>query len=73
VRLSDYKVRVIDADAGTTAKVRVLIESTNSEHELWGTVGSSDNIIEASWLALRDSIIYGIYRARERKARESGG
>jgi 2-isopropylmalate synthase len=65
VRLSDYKVRVIDADAGTTAKVRVLIESSDAEHELWGTVGVSDNIIEASWLALRDSLIYGIYRSRE--------
>jgi 2-isopropylmalate synthase len=67
VRLSDYKVRVINADAGTHAKVRVLIESTDSHHDLaWGTVGASDNIIEASWVALRDSIIYGIYRARSR-------
>ncbi len=68
VRLSDYKVRVVNADAATTAKVRVLIESTDPEHEhTWGTVGASDNIIEASWEALRDSIIYGIFWAREKK------
>jgi len=70
VKLSDYKVRVIDADSGTTAKVRVLIESTDSQRS-WGTVGASDNIIEASWIALRDSIIYGIYCAREKKQDEA--
>ncbi len=68
VRLSDYKVRVIDTGSGTSAKVRVLIESTDSFHDhSWGTVGVSENIIEASWEALRDSVIYGIYHARARK------
>jgi 2-isopropylmalate synthase len=54
VRLSDYKVRIIDGARGTAARTRVLIESTDG-HSSWGTVGVSDNIIEASWLALVDS------------------
>jgi len=57
VRLTDYKVRIIDSRDGTAAKTRVLIESTDGEQE-WGTVGVSDNIIEASWQALVDSIEY---------------
>ncbi len=57
VRLTDYKVRILDSKAGTAARTRVLIESTDDEHE-WGTVGVSDNIIEASWQALVDSIEY---------------
>jgi 2-isopropylmalate synthase len=54
VRLADYKVRIIDGSRGTAAKTRVLIVSTDG-HSTWGTVGVSDNIIEASWLALVDS------------------
>jgi 2-isopropylmalate synthase len=70
VRLADYKVRVINTDSGTTAKVRVLIESNDSSRQhFWGTVGTGDNIIEATWEALRDSIIFGIYSARNRKAK----
>jgi 2-isopropylmalate synthase len=66
VRLSDYKVRVINADSGTHAKVRVLITSNDGNRaHTWCTVGASDNIIEASWVALRDSIVYGIYHARK--------
>ena len=57
VQLIDYKVRVIDSDAATAAKVRVLIESTDGSHS-WTTVGVSTDIIEASWLALQDSIEY---------------
>jgi 2-isopropylmalate synthase len=57
VRLADYKVRIIDGSRGTAAKTRVLIVSTNG-HATWGTVGVSDNIIEASWLALLDSYEY---------------
>lgn len=57
VKLVDYKVRILDETAGTGAQVRVLIESTDGEHE-WRTVGSSTNIIEASWLALADSLEY---------------
>jgi len=61
VRLSDYKVRILDESAGTEAQVRVLIASTDGEHE-WSTVGSSSNIIEASWLALADSLEYWLLR-----------
>jgi len=61
VRLSDYKVRILDESAGTEAQVRVLIESTDGGHE-WITVGSSTNIIEASWLALADSLEYWLLR-----------
>jgi len=57
VRLTDYKVRVLNSEGGTDAKVRVLIESSDGQ-ESWGTVGVSENIIEASWLALVDSITY---------------
>jgi 2-isopropylmalate synthase len=59
IYLIDYKVRVLDGNDGTAAKVRVLIESSDG-HESWGTVGASTNIIEASWQALVDSIEYGI-------------
>jgi 2-isopropylmalate synthase len=57
VKLHDYKVRVLTAGKGTTAKVRVLIESGDKENR-WGTVGVSENIIEASYQALVDSIEY---------------
>jgi len=53
-RLTDYKVRIIDGTRGTASRTRVLIVSTDG-HTSWGTVGVSDNIIEASWLALVDS------------------
>jgi len=59
IHLTDYKVRVLDGGAGTASKVRVLIESTDNE-ALWGTVGVSENIIEASWQALVDSLEYGL-------------
>ncbi|MGC2063392.1 MAG: citramalate synthase [Thermodesulfovibrionales bacterium] len=61
VRLHDYKVRVLTAGRGTTAKVRVLIESGDKEHQ-WGTVGVSENIIEASYQALVDSIEYKLLK-----------
>ena len=65
VRLSDYKVRVIDADKATRSKVCVMIQSIDSESgDTWGTVGASENIIEASWAALRDGLIYGILQKR---------
>ncbi|MEA3486012.1 MAG: alpha-isopropylmalate synthase regulatory domain-containing protein, partial [Candidatus Aerophobetes bacterium] len=57
MHLSDYKVRILDAKAGTRAKTRVLIESSDTQ-ENWRTVGVSPNIIEASWEALLDSIEY---------------
>ncbi|HDK17696.1 MAG TPA: citramalate synthase [Nitrospirae bacterium] len=61
VTLLDYKVRVLTAGAGTSAKVRVLIESCDDKHK-WGTVGLSENIIEASCKALVDSIEYKLLR-----------
>lgn len=57
VKLTDYKVRVLDSEAGTAAKVRVIVESAD-EKRTWGTVGVSTNIIEASWQALVDSLEY---------------
>jgi len=57
VKLDDYKVRVLDGKDGTAAKVRVLIESSDKVNR-WGTVGVSENIIEASWIALIDSLMY---------------
>ena len=62
VRLHDYKVRVL-GNEGTEAVVRVLIES-GDEHERWGTVGVSHNVIEASWQALVDSMDYKLYKER---------
>ena len=62
VRLMDYKVRVVDQGRGTGSVVRVLIESTDGRG-VWRTVGSSENIIEASWLALADSLEYWLARA----------
>jgi 2-isopropylmalate synthase len=57
IRLTDYKVRVLNPKSATDAKVRVLIESSDG-HDTWGTVGVSENLIEASWQALVDSITY---------------
>lgn len=64
MELSDYKVRVLPGRPGTSAKVRVLIES-HDETDHWGTVGVSHDIIEASWQALVDSINYKMYRAEK--------
>ncbi len=61
IRLVDFKVRVVDQGTGTGAIVRVLIESTDGER-VWSTVGSSGNVIEASWFALADSLEYYIYK-----------
>lgn len=61
MRLIDYKVRVVNDKAGTAAKVRVIIESKDKD-SLWGTVGVSENIIDASWLALKDSVEYKLHK-----------
>jgi len=63
MELIDYKVRVLTAEAGTAAPVRVLIESADGEGR-WGTVGVSTNIIEASWQALVDAIEYKLHKDR---------
>jgi 2-isopropylmalate synthase len=61
VALVDFKVRVLDAKEGTASKVRVLLVSKDKTH-MWGTVGVSDNIIDASWMALVDSIDYKLLK-----------
>ncbi|MFC1501019.1 citramalate synthase [Elusimicrobiota bacterium] len=61
VSLSDFKVRVINAGASTAAKVRVLVESKDSKSS-WGTIGVSENIIEASWQALADALEYKLMK-----------
>ncbi len=65
VKLLDYKVRVLSSDKGTAAGVRVLIESGDKD-EKWGTVGVSQNIIEASYQALVDSIEYKLYKEHKK-------
>jgi 2-isopropylmalate synthase len=63
IKLVDYKVRILEESIGTESQVRVLIESSDGVEE-WRTVGSSTNIIEASWLALADSLEYGLLRQK---------
>ena len=64
VRLTDYKVRVLDSKKGTAAKVRVLVEWSD-HRKSWTTVGVSDNVIEASWKALVDAIRLELMRLTE--------
>ncbi|MDE2215301.1 MAG: citramalate synthase [Candidatus Omnitrophica bacterium] len=64
VHLSDYKVRVLDTQEGTGARVRVLIES-HDQHDSWTTVGVHENVIEASWEALVDSIEYKLLKDKK--------
>ena len=74
MHLVDYKVRVINSEAGTAAGVRVVIESRDDD-DVWGTVGVSENIIEASWMALVDSFEYKLCKdeaARSNAAGRSG-
>jgi 2-isopropylmalate synthase len=61
MHLADYKVRVLDGSHGTAARVRVLIESSDDK-EIWSTVGVSENIMEASWQAIADSINYKLMK-----------
>ena len=66
MKLVDYKVRVVDTDSGTAARIRVMIESAD-ERDVWGTIGVSENIIEASWIALVDAIEYKLYKDETEK------
>ncbi|MFA6566664.1 MAG: citramalate synthase [Victivallales bacterium] len=66
VHLKDFKVRILDSKDGSAAKTRVLIESGDG-NETWGTVGVSENIIEASWEALVDSVEYILYKKIKQK------
>jgi len=65
MRLIDYKVRVVNAKAGTAARVRVIIESQDKDRP-WGTVGVSENVIDASWQALVDSVEYKLHKDKDR-------
>src|SRR6185369_513669 len=71
VRLTDYKVRVLDSYKGTAAQVRVLIEWSDHERT-WSTVGVSDNVIEASWHALVDAVRLELMRRAEAERAEAG-
>lgn len=70
VRLSDYKVRILDSENGTSAAVRVLID-TKSGAQQWSTVGASPNIIEASWRALADSMEYALLNGAQNSTEAS--
>ena len=61
MRLVDYKVRVVNSEAGTAARTRVIIESADHS-DAWGTVGVSENIIDASWIALVDAFEYKLVK-----------
>ena len=64
LRLTDFKVRVLETSKGTGAITRVLLDTTNGD-QTWTTIGVSENIIEASWQALVDSMVYGLMNAEE--------
>ncbi|MHB9037598.1 MAG: citramalate synthase [Armatimonadota bacterium] len=66
IKLTDFKVRVINTRAATAAKVRTVIE-TRDHNEVWSTVGVSENIIEASWRALADGVEYGLLKHVQEK------
>jgi 2-isopropylmalate synthase len=68
VKLMDYKVRILTSKDGTAAQTRVLIESGDGESK-WGTVGVSENIIQASWQALVDAIDYKLLKEEEREGK----
>jgi len=72
IHLTDYKVRVLDTHKGTGAVTRVLLDSADEERS-WSTIGVSENIIEASWAALCDSIVHGLLAAEAAEAAEASG
>jgi 2-isopropylmalate synthase len=72
VHLTDYKVRVLDTQKGTGAVTRVLIDSTNGDRT-WTTIGVSENIIEASWQALYDSLVFGLLHHSDRLTEATRG
>ena len=71
LELLDYKVRLLDESQGTDAMTRVTITTTDGT-STWGTVSVSENVIEASWNALGDSLEYGLYRASMKREQEGG-
>jgi 2-isopropylmalate synthase len=72
VQLHDYKVRVLDGKSGTDSRVRVLIESGDGTRR-WGTVGVSHNVVEASWQALVDSVVYKLLQDELSSGRRRAG
>jgi 2-isopropylmalate synthase len=72
IRLEDYKVRILDGVAGTSATVRVMIDSALGDVR-WTTMGASSNVLEASWIALVDGIEYGLGVAHEARAASQKG
>jgi 2-isopropylmalate synthase len=70
VHLTDFKVRVLDTSRGTAAVTRVLIDSTDGERT-WTTIGVSENVIEASWSALQDSIVFGLLHSEDAQQNRS--
>ena len=69
MRLVDYKVRILNSEAGTSAKIRVIIDSTDESGAHWATVGVSSNVIDASYIALHDAVTYKLMNDQ---ARQSG-
>jgi 2-isopropylmalate synthase len=69
--LIDYRVRIIDTTQGTDAAIRVLIQSTDGD-QTWETVGVGQNIVEASWESLVDSITYGLHKSGALSAADPG-
>ena len=67
-RLNDFKVRILDSKSGTAAKVRVTIETTDG-FNVWDTVGVSENIIEASYMAILDSVNYGLMLIKKKNVK----
>jgi 2-isopropylmalate synthase len=71
IELTNYKVRILDEAHGTGAVTRVLLDSSDGQ-ETWGSIGVSENIIEASWEALVDSLEYAFQPSNDRNGREGG-
>jgi len=69
VQLADFRVRILDPQEATAATTQVQIESTDGK-KTWGTVGVSENIIEASWLALLDSVEYKLFMQEEARQKK---
>ena len=72
LRLVDYKVRILNSEGGTKARIRVMIDSTDGV-DVWSTVGVSDNIIDASYSALNDGIVYKLLRDEVKRQASFGG
>ena len=72
LRLVDYKVRILNSEGGTKARIRVMIDSSD-RIDNWSTVGASDNVTDVSYSALHDGIIYKLLRDELKREAASGG